>query len=329
MITVTRAGYATSVQDLGRLAYRHLGVGLSGAMDNLALSIANLMLGNPVDAAGLEITLGNASFAFSADTEIALTGACTHATLDGQTLPNWWACSVRAGQTLRLGETQTGVRSYLAVRGGIAAALALGSASTDLKGGFGGHQGRVLKRGDQLPLHDSPPLRRPNPGLGLCPWLLDPYDLASDAEAPTEPVVHILPGPQWADIAAEARHVLTGTAWAVSAQSNRVGCLLEGPEIPLLKRREMRSHGIMPGVVQLPPSGRPMVQLCDGNTSGGYPVIATVLQTDLHRFAQLRPGECVRFSLCDPAQAWTRHQKHEKFLDEIAMRCELARQRFS
>src|SRR5690625_2464706 len=115
MIDVIQAGFYSSVQDLGRQGYRHIGVGLSGAMDSLALSVANLLVGNPSDAAGLEITMGSACFTFRDDAEIALGGALLRATLDDRPLPNWWACSVRAGQTLRLATCLQGVRSYLAV----------------------------------------------------------------------------------------------------------------------------------------------------------------------------------------------------------------------
>ncbi|MBV7483808.1 biotin-dependent carboxyltransferase family protein [Bordetella sp. BOR01] len=335
MIEMTQAGFYSSVQDLGRQSWRHLGVGLSGAMDPLALSVANLMLGNAVDAAGLEITMGRASMTFRTDTEIALAGATVDATLDGRKLPNWWALSVRAGQTLRLGTVSTGVRSYLAFRGGLAVPPVLGSAATDLKGGFGGMQGRILKNGDVLELCPTASLRRPNTGFGLPVMQLAPYAHRGDGQdrpAPQDdgaaPVMHILPAAQWADLAAGAQQQLVDATWQVSPQSNRVGCRLEGPVLQTRVRREMRSHGIVPGVVQLPPSGQPIVQLCDGNTSGGYPVIATVIQADLHLFAQLSPRGPMRFALCDVAYAAALWNRHQKLLDDIALRCELTRHRF-
>ena len=331
MIEVKRAGFYTSVQDTGRPALRHLGVGLSGAMDPLALSVANLMLDNQADAAGLEITMGTASFVFREDTEIALAGAPRKAMLDGHPLQNWWARGVQAGQVLNLGAPREGVRSYLAIRGGLAVPDVLGSLSTDLKGGFGGLDGRPLRNGDMLSVHPTAPMARPNPGFGLCPWLLDPYAQSGDegsAESPSEtPTIHVLPAAQWEDLTPDARLRLTDTEWRISPQSNRVGCLLEGPELSMPARHEMRSHGIMPGVIQLPPSGRPMVQLCDGNTSGGYPVVATVIRTDLHRFAQLRPGSGVRFEACDIAQAQALLAERERFMDDLAMRCKSLRER--
>jgi len=335
MIEITRAGFYTSVQDLGRTSWRHLGVGLSGAMDAVALSVANLMLGNPVDAAGLEITMGQACITFRTDTEIALSGATVEATLDERPLSNWWALSVRAGQQLKLGMVNTGVRSYVAFRGGLAVPPILGSASTDLKGEFGGLQGRALKNGDVLDLCQTPPLPRRNSGFGLPVMQRAPYahrhnepDPITQNDATIIPIVHVLPAAQWSDLTTAAQQLLVATTWHVSPQSNRLGCRLEGPILPTRRRHEMRSHGIMPGVVQLPPSGLPIVQLCDGNTSGGYPVIATVMEADLHVFAQLRPGTPVRFVLGDVTHAAALRERHQKFLDDIALRCELTRRRF-
>ncbi|OZI56351.1 biotin-dependent carboxyltransferase family protein [Bordetella genomosp. 4] len=335
MIEINQAGFYTSVQDLGRKSWRHLGVGLSGAMDPVALSVANLMLGNAIDAAGLEITMGHACVTFHTDTEIALSGATVEATLDGRSLPNWWALSVRAGQQLRLGAVNAGVRSYLAFRGGLAVPSVMGSASTDLKGGYGGMQGRALKNGDMLDLCPMPALTRRNTGFGLPVMQRAPYAHQGDRADQTTPdgetvvpLVHILPAAQWPDLTPAAQQQLVNATWQVSPQSNRVGCRLEGPTLPMQRRHEMRSHGIMPGVVQLPPAGLPIVQLCDGNTSGGYPVIATVIEADLHMFAQLRPGTPVRFALCDIAYAAAITTRHQKFLDDIALRCELTRRRF-
>lgn len=225
-----------------------------------------------------------------------------------------------------------GVRNYLAFRGGLAVPSFLGSASTDLKGGFGGMQGRPLKSGDMLDLCPTLPLPARNAGFGLPVMQRAPYEhrhqTGQDSAAADIPIVHILPAAQWPDLTAEAQRQLVDTAWTMSAQSNRVGCRLEGPALPTRRRYEMRSHGIMPGVVQLPPAGQPIIQLCDGNTSGGYPVIATVIEADLHVFAQLRPGAPVRFELCDIAQAAALTARHQKFFDDIALRCTLTRGRF-
>lgn len=316
MIEVLQPGFHTSVQDLGRSGWRHLGVGASGAMDALALALANLMVGNDAVAAGLEVTMGHAAFAFREPAEVALGGADAQATLDGRPVPNWWAVRVRAGQVLRLGAPAAGMRTYVAMRGGIAVPAVLGSASTDLKGGFGGLDGRVLKRGDVLGLAPAAPAGE-HRGFGLSAALLEPYFGG--------PIIHLLPAAQWTDLEPASRQQLVQAAWQVSPQSNRVGCRLDGPELRMRAKREMRSHGIVPGVVQLPPAGQPIVQLCDGNTCGGYPVIGTVIQADLHRYAQLRPRDTVRFAWCDMAYAQARWARRQRLLADVAARCALAR----
>jgi biotin-dependent carboxylase-like uncharacterized protein len=317
MIEVLRPGFLTSVQDLGRHGLRHIGVGTSGAMDAIALTIANLMVGNPAEAAGLEVTLGNVAIRFGRDADVAIGGADAGATLDGRRLPNWWRCRARAGQVLRMGLPRAGVRSYVAVRGGIDVPLVMGSRATDLKGGFGGHEGRALRAGDVLAIGvaESPP--GDGRGFGLSTYRLDPHE-ALHADVPT---IHVLPAAQWDEIGAAAREAFVASTWSVSPQSNRLGCRLDGPALRADACREMLSHGILPGVVQLPPSGLPMVQLCDGNTSGGYPVIARVIRADLHLFAQLRPGARIRFALCDRDVAGERWARRERMLDIIARQC--------
>lgn len=333
MIIARRAGFQTSVQDLGRPGYRHMGIGLGGAMDRLALSVGNLLLGNPVNAAGLEITMGQAEFIFTQAADIALTGAAVAARLDGRSLPGWWSCRAQAGQCLRLNTVSHGVRSYLCVRGGIDVPQVLGSASTDLKGGFGGFQGRALRNGDVLAVSGRPASGGRAAGLGL----RDPRaragardGSAGDDEGFSQPQtqIRLLPGAQWDHLSACARRRLLAVRWQVSAQSNRVGCRLEGPALAYAPVHDMRSHGIVPGVMQLPPDGRPVVQLCDGNTSGGYPVIAHVIQTDLDLFAQLRPGACVQFVMASLAQARQQQVRWQQYLAALAWRCQSLRESF-
>src|SRR5690606_32336210 len=222
----------------------------------------------PVDAAGLEATLGNIAIRFGRDVDLAIGGADAEATLDGRRLPNWWCCRAKAGQVLRMGAPRRGVRSYVALRGGIDVPAVMGSRATDLKGGFGGHEGRALRNGDALPLGESALLPGNSRGFGLSTYRLDPHPELQAAE----PTIHVLPAAQCDDLGRFAQSAFLEQAWRVSVESNRLGCRLEGPPLHAESYCERLSHGILPGVVQLPPSGQPMVQLCDGNTSGGYPV---------------------------------------------------------
>src|SRR5690606_40146734 len=265
-------------------------------------------------------TLGNIAIRFGRDVDLAIGGADAEATLDGRRLPNWWCCRAKAGQVLRMGAPRRGVRSYVALRGGIDVPVVMGSRATDLKGGFGGHEGRALRTGDSLPVGEAHPLPGNGRGYGLSTYRLDPHaELRADV-----PVIHVLAAAQWEELGRSAQATFLEATWTVSAQSNRLGCRLEGPAMRPERHREMLSHGILPGVVQLPPSGQPMVQLCDGNTSGGYPVIARVVRADLHLFAQLRPGTGIRFALCDAVTAGELWARRQRMIETIERQCRFA-----
>src|SRR5690606_16262481 len=174
-----------------------------------------------------------------------------------------------------------------------------------------------------LGLRAADPRPSASRGFGLSTYRLDPY-VELHAEIPA---IHVLAAAQWDELEPAARTSFLQGPWTVSAQSNRLGCRLEGPTLQAQAHREMLSHGILPGVVQLPPSGQPMVQLCDGNTSGGYPVIARVARAELHLFAQLRPGSRIRFELCDVATAAELWARRQHLLDTVEHECGFARPR--
>ncbi|MDR7331922.1 biotin-dependent carboxyltransferase family protein [Roseateles asaccharophilus] len=300
MIEVLRAGPQTTVQDLGRHAWRDRGLSLCGALDDLALQAGNLLLGNPPDAAGLEFTLAGATLRFHADCWIALTGTDVDAQLDGRPLRPGWRCAVRAGQQLKLAAPRERMRSYLAVSGGIAVPAAQGSRSTDLKAGFGGLDGRALRDGDRLPLGSPARLPTRPAGLRLPDWT---------------PTVRVLPGPEYADFDAASREALLAANWTVTPQSNRMGYRLAGPALTRERGDELPSHGVLPGVVQVPPSGQPIALLADAQTTGGYPKIAVVIRADLWKLAQLRLGATLRFVPCSPDDAIAALRERQRDLD--------------
>lgn len=266
MIEVIEPGALTSVQDVdGRPGWRHLGVPVGGAADPWSARLANLLVGNPANAALLEMTLIGPALRFGAATVLAVTGGLT-ATLDGMPmLPNA-ARSVRAGSLLHV-EAGPGARGYLAVAGGLSVESILGSAATDLRTGFGGHEGRALRAGDRLSC---------NPGGGrLLRWAGEP------ALGP----IRIVDGPH-------AGAPLVGT-WTVSAQADRAGIRLGGPT---LVGGEVASMGLPLGAIQVPPDGRPIVMLADRPVTGGYRVSALVVRADIGRVAQLRTGDEVTFA---------------------------------
>ncbi len=292
-VRVLSPGALTTVQDLGRTGWRHLGVGLSGALDPYSHTIANLLVGNPADAATLEITLTGPTLAFTTGAIVAICGADVDVRADGTEIPGWRPVLLPAGTNLSIGACRKGARAYLAMAGGVRVATVLGSASTDLRGAFGGMQGRALVRGDVL---DCAKAGTPIPELGIPAWWIDPSpELQWDVPA----FARVLP-------ADRSRATTTGlftSSWRVSTASNRQGLRLEGTSIPREDAPTPISEPVLPGTVQLPPDGQPIVLMADAQTHGGYPRIGHVIRADWPRLAQLRPGERVRFRPCSPEEA--------------------------
>jgi 5-oxoprolinase (ATP-hydrolysing) subunit C len=302
MIEVLRAGPLSTVQDLGREAWRDRGISRCGAMDDVALSWGNLLVGNPIDAAGLEFTLGPATLRFDADCCIAVTGTDADATLDGRPLRPWWRQRVHAGQTLKLAAPRERMRSYLCVSGGVATEPALGSRSTDLKAAFGGLEGRALRDGDRLPLNPGTTL--PSRSIGIQP---PEWDAA----------VRVLPGPEYEDFSVAAREAFWAADWQLTPQSNRMGYRFAGPELKRERGGELASHGVLPGVIQVPPAGQPIVLMADAQTTGGYPKLGVVIRADLWKLGQLRLGGSLRFISCSVDEARTALRQRQALLDQL------------
>ncbi|MBS1181584.1 MAG: allophanate hydrolase [Proteobacteria bacterium] len=288
MIEILSSGALNSVQDRGRRGLLSSGVSRSGAMDLPALAAANALIGNDRDAAAIEVAAFPFRLRFDADTTVAVTGAAAEARLAGRRLPPWWAIEARAGDELTIDPPTVGARVYVAVGGGVDMPLLLGARATDLKSGYGGHEGRGLRRGDRLPLGRRPSGKLPNGGIGA-----PPPPGRDDADRP----LRVLPAAEWSDFSGEVRQLFATVDWRVTAEADRQGCRLDGPDLVRERRRELLSHGIVPGTVQVPPSGRPIVQLAEANTCGGYPKIATVIDADLWRLGQAVPGDAVRFAV--------------------------------
>lgn len=312
MIDVLIPGFLTSIQDLGRFGTRRFGVGQSGAMDDFAFQIANQMLGNPDQAPGLEITLGNLSLRFQCDVVIAYTGADCSMSIDGVPIPTWSCLQVNAGQTLKTAIAPTGMRSYLCFAGGLLIPELMGSSATDLKGGFGGGFGRALKQGDVLTLSEGHSNLKIKRRFGLARRVIDVN------QAPETPhTIRFVKGGAWQALNEPQETHFTSFKWAVSNQSNRLGYRLEGEPLSI-QTPELRSHGILPGCIQVPPSGEPVIQLNDANTCGGYPTIGAVIAADMHLLAQARPGDCLKFELCSIEDAVAARRERNEQLADLA-----------
>lgn len=268
---VLATGPLVTVQDRGRLGLAHLGVPRAGALDAPAADLANRVVGNEPDAAVLEVLLGGLVLRSDAGRWVAVTGA------SGAGRAEW----LPAGGELRVDAPARGLRSYVAVAGGIAVAPVLGSRSTDTLAWVGP---ATVEPGMRLPVGE--PTREP-----------PPFDAP---RAPRPGPLRLHPGPRADWLAPDAVERLCAAAYVVAADSNRVGLRLEGPSLSWVRAGELASEGMVLGAVQVPPSGQPVVFLADHPPTGGYPVVAVVDPADLWQCAQLRPGEEVRFTRAPP-----------------------------
>ncbi|MEV5546846.1 biotin-dependent carboxyltransferase family protein [Streptomyces sp. NPDC052309] len=278
-LAVVRAGALTTVQDRGRPGHAHLGVPRSGALDAPAAALVNRLVGNRPEAAVLETTLDGCALRPRSAVTVAVGGAPCRVTVDGRPVP--WAApvDVPAGAVLDVGAADSGVRSYVAVSGGIVVEPVLGSRSTDLLSGLG-----------PPPLTDGAvlPLGRPRAPHAR-------VDVAPQPAPPAELVLRVTPGPRDDWFTPEAVRTFTSRPYRVSPASNRIGLRMDGPVLQRARPGELPSEGMVLGAVQVPPDGRPVVFLADHPTTGGYPVIGVVRAACLAAAAQAVPGTPVRF----------------------------------
>lgn len=293
MIEVLTAGALTTVQDRGRYGCLRWGVGTAGAMDGMALAAGNILLGNDDDCAAIEVQIFPFRVRFSEDCAFAITGADCGARLDDLPLMPWSVHQARAGQELQLGAPLPGrsraSRAYLCLPGGVDVPVVLNSRSTQLRGAFGGLEGRALRRGDTLRA-GKPSTERGCAGLGLLP-----PGIALPLRRDGCPAVRVLPAAEYGGYTEASQAAFWRNEWKITPQSDRYGYRLAGEALQPLAPMEMRSHGIVPGVIQVPPDGQPIVQMRDAQPTGGYPKIGTVIEADLWRLGQAPIGSRIRF----------------------------------
>ncbi len=281
MIEVVRPGPLTTVQDLGRPGLAHLGVGRSGAADRPAARLANRLVGNEERAACLEVTFGGLALRFEQAGTIALAGAPVPIHVGRRAVAMHSPVAVAAGDTVELGQPEQGVRTYLAVRGGLAVEPVLGSRSTDILAALGPP---VLAEGMQMPVGDAM-TGFPN------------VDVAPVSRVPNALTLNALRGPRDDWFTGEACEAFATQPYEVTPDSNRIGLRLRGPALDRRRTEELPSEGVVEGAVQVPPDGMPVLFLADHPVTGGYPVIAVVDLADVHLAAQARPGQRIRFRL--------------------------------
>jgi biotin-dependent carboxylase-like uncharacterized protein len=318
-LEVLKPGLSTSVQDLGRPGYYHLGIPLSGAMDRYALIAANLLVGNEAGAAGLEVVFMGPEIRFTADTIIAVTGAELPPKVDGVEQPTWTAFPVKAGQVLSFGFLKSGARGYIAIAGGIDVPLVLGSRSTYVLGALGGHEGRPLKAGDSLALLS--PKQTAKAGKMV------PPDLRLGVPGASE--LRFLPGLYWHRISKEAGERFLTDSWKVASEADRIGYRFRGGRpLEFVPREQPFGAGSDPsnivdscypyGSIQVPSGTEPIVLHRDAVSGGGYFMIGTVISTDMDLIGQLQPHQAIKFVEVDMAQALAARKNHAQQVKKLA-----------
>jgi antagonist of KipI len=326
-LTVARAGFLTIVQDLGRTGWREHGVTIGGALDPHALRVANVLVGNEDGAAGLEITLGEIKLDCGDERVIAWCGGAFDVWIGEERVSAGHAAIVRAGEKLIIKAPDPASRAWLAISGGIDVPFVLGSRATDLRGTFGGWQGRALRDGDVLPLGSAPvvsqQIARALQNQRVSTWTPQAGWVQPGGE---HAFLRIIRGAGWSRFPASAQAALVREPFIVSPESNRMGARLTGQLLEQSAREDLISEAVAPGTIQVPPDGSPILLLNDCQTIGGYPKMAHVISVDLSRAAALRASDTVRFREVTIADALTllaaREEEFARFRLGIGMHVE-------
>ncbi|MBI3491950.1 MAG: biotin-dependent carboxyltransferase family protein [Acidobacteria bacterium] len=283
----------TTIQDAGRWGFQARGVPVAGPMDSVSHRVANALVGNDPGAATLEITLLGPELEFESERVVAVAGAEFELALDGRPARVNAPFVVAAGSHLQFVARRRGTRAYLAVSGGVATPIVLGSRATHLVSAMGGCGGRALKAGDRLPLGDSAP------GATSAHALAAPVVALPEGDA----TLRVLPGPQDDYFAADALDALQSAPYVVGPNSDRMGFRLEGPRLAHARGADIISDATPLGALQVPASGQPILLMADRQTTGGYPKIATVITADMATAGQLGPGDAISFVACTARDA--------------------------
>jgi len=290
---VIKGGLLTTIQDRGRSGYRKLGIPQSGALDRRAYRQANWLVANAPDAPVLECTLLGGKFRFEQPTTIAITGADMGATLNDLSCPMNQSIAIKAGDVLTLGYAKDGVRAYIGIQGVPDIAQVMGSYSTYTLGEFGGYKGRALQGGDSFKWENGHPQ---NPNRTLSEDVLPYFFMEKN-------IIRVMRGPEWEKLSLSAQRLFENTFYTIQNDSNRMGIRLSGESLQLNDNYLMSSSATLPGTVQLPPNGQPIVLMHDGQTTGGYPRIAKVIEADLGRIAQIPYNGSMCFRIVDEIEA--------------------------
>jgi len=304
---ILNPGLFTTIQDLGRFGYLKYGVPISGAMDTFSFVAANLLVANNPNDACLEITLIGPELQALARTQVAITGGLASPKINGQNVPMWETLDVQEGDIISFGKIVKGCRLYFSIRGGVNTPLVLGSRSTYVRGMLGGLNGRQLKTGDIIEVFAKPHLEtRLSMSEELMPQFTGRF------------MMHVILGPQSDMFTEKGMQTFLSNSYKVTSEADRMGYRLEGPTIEHKSKAEIISDALLPGAVQVPRGGKPIMIMRDAQTTGGYPKIAVVVSPDVSLLGQARPDDTVEFSRITIKQAREKALEYYKLLKNLS-----------
>jgi len=308
MFRVVKPGLFTTVQDAGRYGYLRYGVPISGAMDQFSMIAANRLVENDPKAACLETTLIGPELEVLRKTQIAVTGGNHEPKINGVAVGMWRTLAVEEGDALSFGRMQSGCRGYVAIRGGIDVPVLLGSRSTYVRGGFGGIYGRQLKAGDTIEGFDVP-------STGVM------YEVSTELvpRFVNHCEVSVILGPQQDMFTEEGIEMFLSNRFTVTLDSDRMGYRLKGPTIEHRDKADIVSDALLPGAVQVPKSGKPILIMRDAQTTGGYPKIAAVISADLSMLGQAKPNDTIRLFKVTLEEAHEKMRRYSQSLLSLDM----------
>ncbi|HOA14956.1 MAG TPA: biotin-dependent carboxyltransferase family protein [Bacillota bacterium] len=313
-VRVIKPGPLSSVQDLGRPGAMAWGVPHSGAVDAVSLRIANLLVGNGQDAAALETTMGGVELEFLKSTVVAVMGAPGSVTIDGEEVGLGCPVEAKPGSVLKLGGISSGMRQYIAFRGGLDVPVVLGSRSTYLKGALGGLEGRALKMDDVLGVLPDGPCK------GMCTLVEGFANPSLERDGEGRCLLRVTQGTMDARFLQGEIDRMLGSDYIVSTESDRMGIRLKGYSAKHSRGADILSGGIEPGAVQVPGSGEPIILASDRQTTGGYTKAFSVISADRPKLGQLRPSDIVRFRMVGIDDAYGAYVA----LESLISRCTIA-----
>jgi antagonist of KipI len=320
-ITILKPGISASIQDFGRWHYQKYGIPVGGVMDKMSSSVANIICGNEVNEALLELTLHGTEIVFNEDAYCCISGEGCNAYINDTKIEFNRLLKIKAFSILKTKPIRYGCRAYLAIAGGFRVNKIMGSVSTYAASGIGGINGKNLDTGDIIHFAntinksvDHSTIQIGENGFGYANWHINFKHQHNNSN---QTLIDCVKGPEWDLFNEPSQHAFFNTSFTISNDSNRMGYRLEGNELSLIQKQEMLSSAVAIGIIQVTPKGQPIILMADAQTIGGYPRIARVCSADISKIAQCRPGDLISFNQITEDESYSKLRELDKKIDQL------------